>query len=129
MAGQIRVLLADDSDLFRKGVSSLLRSEPTITLVGETSSYRELLAKLNGSSVDVVLLDVHMPDRAQKAGDIKTQLAKAYVLGMSFANNVETQNLAKSYGVVRLLDKTELGRTLIPAIQGCIQQKMRQQSA
>jgi hypothetical protein len=39
---------------------------------------------------------------------------------MSFANDERTVELARSYGAVRLLDKTKLALILIPAIQECV---------
>ena len=38
-------------------------------------------------------------------------------------NDEETILLAQSYGAFRLLDKTELATTLVPAIKECIQQR------
>jgi hypothetical protein len=50
------------------------------------------------------------------------------LLAISFANDEGTANHAKNYGAFRLLDKVELGRTLIPAIIDC-QQKTKTQRA
>jgi DNA-binding NarL/FixJ family response regulator len=130
MAAHIRVLLADDSELFRRAVATLLFKESTITLVGEACSYQELLTKLGESDVDVILMDVHMPNAHQANPEyIKAQLSKPCLLAMSFANDKETIDLAGSFGAVRLLDKTELARTLVSAIKECVQQKGKAHSA
>jgi DNA-binding NarL/FixJ family response regulator len=97
--------------------------------VGEVCSYQELLAALNRVQADVVVMDVHMPDSEHVAPEsIKAQLNTQCLLAISFANDEETANHAKNYGAVRLLDKIELARTLIPAIQDC-QQKTKTQQA
>jgi hypothetical protein len=66
-------------------------------------------------------MDVHMPNAVMANAEfIKTQLRGSCLLAMSFANDEETIRLAESYGAVRLLDKTELANTLVPAIKQCI---------
>ena len=58
---QIRVLLADDHPLWRRGVQSLLDAELDITVVAEASDGAEALRLLRSIPVDVALLDVEMP--------------------------------------------------------------------
>jgi two-component system, chemotaxis family, protein-glutamate methylesterase/glutaminase len=130
MTAPIRVLLADDSETLRRAVKAVIRSEPSILLVGEVCNYQELLAALNRVQADVVVMDVHMPDSEHVAPEsIKAQLSTQCLLAISFANDEETANHAKNYGAVRLLDKIELARTLIPAMKDCLQQKGESQSA
>jgi DNA-binding NarL/FixJ family response regulator len=127
MTHPIRVLLADDSETFRRAVKAVLQSQPSILLVGEACSYQELLSTLHRLQVDLVVMDVHMPDSEHvEPESIKAQLSTQCLLAISFANDEATANHAKNYGAVRLLDKTELARTLIPAIMGC-QQKTQAQ--
>ena len=129
MTPPIRVLLADDSETLRRAVKAVLRSEPSIVLVGEVCSYQELVAALSQSEVDVVVMDVHMPDSEQiEPASIKAQLSTQCLLAISFANDEGTANHAKNYGALRFLDKVELGRTLIPAIIDC-QHKTKAQRA
>lgn len=57
----IHLLLADDQDLIRRGLTALLTTDPELAVVGEATNGREavkLVAKLNP---DVVLMDVRMP--------------------------------------------------------------------
>ncbi len=60
----IRVLVADDHQLFREGVRALLGSLPPdrMTVVGEASSGAEALEQARVLEPDVVLMDVKMPD-------------------------------------------------------------------
>lgn len=129
MTYPIRVLVADDSETLRRAVKAVLRSEPSILLVREVCDYQELLAALTEGQVDVVVMDVHMPDSEHvRPESIKAQLSTQCLLAISFANDEQTANHAKNYGAVRLLDKIELARTLIPAIKDCLQQKAKSQS-
>ena len=52
-----RLLLVDDHLLFREGVGRLLASEPDFEVVGSCATAAEALEILQGSAVDVVLLD------------------------------------------------------------------------
>jgi DNA-binding NarL/FixJ family response regulator len=124
----IRILLADDSERIRRAICTLLNSEPTITVVAEASDYEELLSKLGETNidVDVVLMDVYMPNAATNAAFIKDQLRGSCLLAISFSKDEETIRLAKSYGAVRLLDKMELSNTLVPAINECMEQRPKQ---
>ena len=53
----IRLLLLDDHVLFREGLSRLLASEPGFEMVGNCGTSAEALDVLQGSPVDIVLLD------------------------------------------------------------------------
>jgi two-component system, NarL family, invasion response regulator UvrY len=59
---KIRVLLADDHQLFRKGLSIILNQTTSIVVVGEASDGQEVFDLLDSGLVcDVILLDVNMP--------------------------------------------------------------------
>lgn len=76
---KIRVLLADDHALFRRGMAELLWDQPGFELVGEVGSGPEAVALAARSEPDVVLLDIHMPAGSgleavqplKEGGDIK----------------------------------------------------------
>ena len=63
----IRLALADDQVLFRRGMSMLLRDMPEVQVVFECGNGEELLLGLQGNEVDIILLDLQMPygDRRQ----------------------------------------------------------------
>jgi DNA-binding NarL/FixJ family response regulator len=58
----VRVLIADDDDLMRAGLRSVLSSDPEIELVGEAGDGRAALEQVHALQPDVVLMDVRMPD-------------------------------------------------------------------
>jgi DNA-binding NarL/FixJ family response regulator len=68
---QIKVAIADDHKIFRKGVILSLRTYPNIKFVQEAEHGDELLAGLAESQPDVVLMDLRMP---QKDGIETTKL-------------------------------------------------------
>ncbi|WP_156756117.1 response regulator [Actinokineospora pegani] len=59
----IRVLLADDDALVRKGLRALLDTEEGITVVGEAADGREAVRAAAAHRPDVVVMDVRMPVR------------------------------------------------------------------
>jgi DNA-binding NarL/FixJ family response regulator len=123
MTDLIRVLLADDHEPMRRAIRGLLELEPMIRIVGEASDYGELLKKLRDRKADVIVMDVHMPDLAQiDALSVKRQLGGSCLIAISFAKDEETRGLAESLGAFRLLDKIDLGQTLVGAIEDCTRQ-------
>ena len=59
----IRVLVVDDQELFRRGLTMLLAVEPGIEVVGEAGDGIEGTALAESTAPDVVLLDIRMPKR------------------------------------------------------------------
>jgi NarL family two-component system response regulator LiaR len=57
----IRVLVADDHAIVRKGICALLATEPGIEVVAEAEDGREALAKAESVQPDVILMDLVMP--------------------------------------------------------------------
>lgn len=57
----MRILLADDHGIVRRGMKSLLETEPGIEVVGEASDGREALKLCDSLRPDIAILDVSMP--------------------------------------------------------------------
>ncbi len=58
----IRVLIADDHTIVRRGVAQILADDPEITVVSEAASGRQVLKAILEQEYDVLLLDIAMPD-------------------------------------------------------------------
>jgi DNA-binding NarL/FixJ family response regulator len=58
---RVRVLLADDHPVVRKGLISYLERQPHLELVGEASDGQEALRKAKELLPDVILMDMDMP--------------------------------------------------------------------
>jgi NarL family two-component system response regulator LiaR len=61
MTEPIRVLLADDHAILRKGIRALLSTEPDVEVVGEAGDGAEALAQAEALKPDVILMDLVMP--------------------------------------------------------------------
>jgi DNA-binding NarL/FixJ family response regulator len=57
-----RVVIADDHDLVRAGVRTLLSGERGLEVVGEATTGREALTLCRRARPDLILMDVRMPD-------------------------------------------------------------------
>ena len=60
----IRVLVVDDQELFRRGLTMLLAVESGIEVVGEAGDGVEGTSLAASAAPDVVLLDIRMPKRS-----------------------------------------------------------------
>ena len=58
----IRILIADDHQMFREGLMALLNSDDNINVIGEASNGKEALLLLEKQVPDVLLLDLEMPE-------------------------------------------------------------------
>jgi DNA-binding NarL/FixJ family response regulator len=58
----IRVLIADDHQLFRDGLKALLLSAPDTEVLGEAATGKEAIQLAAESQPDVILMDLQMPD-------------------------------------------------------------------
>jgi NarL family two-component system response regulator LiaR len=62
MTPPIRVLIADDHAIVRKGIRALLSVKPDIEVVGEASDGAETVAQAQALCPDVILMDLVMPE-------------------------------------------------------------------
>jgi DNA-binding NarL/FixJ family response regulator len=123
MRTPVRLLI---SATIRHAICVLLQAQTGIAVCGEAQDYADLLKKLSVSTADVVLMDMRMPGEGRFApATIKGHLNGSCLLAMSVWNDEETADLAKSYGAKKLLDKGQLGSTLVPAIEECMKLNRR----
>lgn len=58
----LRILIADDNQLVRRGIARVLSDDRNCQVCGEASDARETLQKVHDLRPDLVLLDMNMPD-------------------------------------------------------------------
>jgi two-component system response regulator NreC len=72
---KIRILLADDHNVMRRGLRLLLESQPGFSVVGEAADGRQAVEQAELTKPDVAVLDIAMPhlsgtDAAQRIGEL-----------------------------------------------------------
>ena len=60
----IKIIIADDHPLFRRGLKHALEETPDIEVVGEASNGDSLLSMIKSDNLDMVLLDISMPGKS-----------------------------------------------------------------
>lgn len=58
----LRVLIVDDEPLARAGLRTIVSAEPDVVVMGECANGTDAIARLSAGDIDVVLLDIQMPD-------------------------------------------------------------------
>lgn len=83
-----KIILADDHQMIREGLSALLSDEDNIEIVKTASNGKEVLDFLKKETADLVLMDINMPemDGIQATKTIKKKYAKVKVLILSMHN-------------------------------------------
>jgi signal transduction histidine kinase/ActR/RegA family two-component response regulator len=117
---RLRVLLADDHEVVREGLISLLDEEGTIEVVGEAANGREAINLASKLEPDVVIMDVSMPlingDEATR--QIKRLLPNARVVALSMFEDSETMERMRAAGAEAYVLKTAPSEDLLAAIRG-----------
>lgn len=85
----IRILLADDHTLVRRGVRLILEQEPDLSVVAEAADGVEAVARVRDTEVDLVVLDIAMPRMTglQAAAEIARRREPPRVLMLSMHDN------------------------------------------
>ena len=116
----IRVMLVDDHELIRKGLRGYLEQRPGITVVGETGTVRQAIARAPAMQPNVIVMDVQMPDGTgiEACRAIKAEMPATKVLMLtSFADDDAVMSSVLA-GASAFLLKTTSGEDIAKAIEG-----------
>lgn len=124
MSNSIRVFIADDHTIVRKGIRALLATEPDIEVVGEATNGREAVTEVERLQPDVILMDLVMPemDGIEAIRRITTRQPEARILVLtSFAADDKVFPAIKAGAMGYLLkdsDPEDLVRAIHQVHQG-----------
>ncbi|HTX19153.1 MAG TPA: response regulator transcription factor [Bacteroidota bacterium] len=121
---KIRIVMADDHDVVRLGISALLSTVPEFEVVGQASDGEEAVSAVKKLNPDVVILDLEMPKMSgvDAAKIIKFKYPKTRILILSGFENEKyvTEILRSGSGgyVVKNVGKEELAEAIHTVAEG-----------
>jgi len=110
----IRIAIADDHALFRQGLKSMLRLQPEVTVVAELERMDDIVASLDQTPCDLLLLDLQMDRNA--FADIALLASRVAVLVVTASERAEDGLAAIRAGARGLVFKRFAIETLMTAI-------------
>ena len=119
---KIKVLLADDHQLFREGMASILSAQPDFKVVGEAGDGLEVLVKARKLEPDLILMDVGMPgcDGVEATQMIKKELPQIIIIMLTVRDEDEKLFEAISSGAQGYLLKNIHSRDLLAMLRGAV---------
>ncbi len=115
----IKVLLVDDSPIIRLGLRSALEDYPDIVIVAEAGTAAEGIAATARHKPDVVLLDLHLPDKSgfQACRELLKSRPQTQVLILTSSSNERNVQDAMIAGAKGYLLKDNDGASLAAALR------------
>jgi two-component system, NarL family, nitrate/nitrite response regulator NarL len=125
----LRILLADDHALFRKGIAALLSSRPDVVIVGEAGDGEQAVALAQRTMPDLIFMDIGLPliSGLEAIRIIKKQLPGIQIIVLTISDNDQDlitaiKNGAQGYllknmepaQLFEILDITQRGEVLLP---------------
>ena len=115
----IRILVADDHNIVRKGLRQFLEDEPELEIVGEAADGMQAIEQARALKPDVVLMDLLMPvmDGIQATAVIRKELPETEVIALtSVLEDASVVDAVRAGAIGYLLKNTEADE-LIQAIR------------
>jgi DNA-binding NarL/FixJ family response regulator len=121
----VRILIADDHDLMRRGVRTLLEPHPGWEICGEATTGREAVAKAEELKPNIVILDISMPDLngVDAAKRIKKASPETEVLIFSAHYSDQLIREILEAGVRGYIVKSDSDRDLVIAVESLAKKK------
>ena len=114
----LRILLADDHQMFREALRTLLEREDNLTIVAETGNGNEIVALCHQTQPDIVCMDIAMPglNGIEVTRQLTDALPSTKVIALStFTDRMYVLDML-SVGASAFVTKAETGIELLRAI-------------
>jgi signal transduction histidine kinase/CheY-like chemotaxis protein len=120
--GGIRVLIVDDHEVVRQGISQLLAQRPDIRVVGEAANGAEAFTRVSELRPDVVLMDVNMPvcNGIEATRRIHEAYPQVAVIGLSMYHEAHRVREMTNAGAVAYLSKSEAAASVVATILSAV---------
>ena len=115
----LRILIADDHDLIRRGIQNLLQTHAGWEVCGEAHTGREAVAQAEELKPDIVILDISMPDLngVEAARRIRKCAPNTEILILSMHYSDQLIRDILEAGVRGYIIKSDSDRDLIIAVE------------
>ena len=115
----LRILVADDHELVRRGILGLLRAQRGWTVVGEAMNGREAVEKANRLKPDVAILDISMPDLdgLQATRRIREAVPTTEVVVLTMHESDQMVRRVLDAGALGYVLKSDLATQLVKAVK------------
>lgn len=122
---QYRILLADDHVLIRHGIKNIIKKNEHLVVVGEVSNGKQLMSFLEDSEIDLIILDISMPDIGgmEAIGLVKNKYPWIKILMLTMHKNKQYFYNAMAAGADGYLMKDDSDEELLVAITKVISGK------
>ena len=116
---RLRILVADDHELVRRGIRGLLRARRGWTVVGEAMNGREAVEKANRLKPDVAILDISMPDLdgLQATRRIREAVPTTEVVVLTMHESDQMVRRVLDAGALGYVLKSDLATHLVKAVK------------
>jgi DNA-binding NarL/FixJ family response regulator len=116
---QLRILVADDHELVRRGIRGLLRGRCGWRVIAEAANGREALEKANKLKPDVVIVDVSMPelDGLQATRQIREATPNTEVVVLTMHESDQMVRRVLEAGARGYVLKSDLAAHLVNAVE------------
>jgi DNA-binding NarL/FixJ family response regulator len=118
-AKKLRILVADDHELVRRGIRGLLRAQRGWRVIGEATNGREAVEKTNKLKPDVAIVDISMPDLdgLQTTRQIREAAPSAQVVVLTMHESDQMVRRVLEAGALGYVLKSDLASHLVKAVK------------
>lgn len=115
---QYRILLADDHVLIRHGIKNIIKKNDQCKIVAEVSNGKQLMSVLENSEIDLIILDISMPDIGgmEAIGLVKSKYPWIKILMLTMHKNKQYFYNAMAAGADGYLMKDDSDEELLVAV-------------
>jgi DNA-binding NarL/FixJ family response regulator len=118
-ANPIKVLIADDHDLIRQGLKTIISYEPDLLVTGEACDGYETLALIGQYHPDIILMDINMPRKngIEVLKELKSQGTEVKIILLTVESDRKTIMEAIEIGADGYILKGSTMNELLEAIR------------
>jgi len=121
----VRILIADDHEIVRRGLRALLEAQPEWEVVAEAVTGRDAIEKAKQTTPNVAILDVGMPELngLEATRQLLKMLPQTEVLILTMHENEQIVREVLDAGARGYVLKSDAGRDLVTAVDALCQHR------